>query len=335
MATVDGWRDRFADLDRFTAFFLLLDNLVWPLLILVFLGFALLLPNSFLTSRNVEFLLYSSAALGAITLAESICLLSGNFDLSVGAIAGFTAMVTAKVLAEWFPGMPGIAGIVLILGLGATIGMLNGVSVAYLGVNPFLQTLAFLIIFEGGVLAVNPYPISSLPESYMYIGNAQISGVPIAVFVLLGIFALFGFIMKYTRFGLKVYSTGGDEDAALESGINTKRVILSVYIISGILSALGGLIYTGYLGAATPGLADNDLFPAFAAAVIGGISLFGGRGKLLGALAGVLLLGTIEAGLVMLAVDPNVIRMINGIVLLLAVLLYTHVEGYREIIASG
>jgi ribose/xylose/arabinose/galactoside ABC-type transport system permease subunit len=335
MSVASRVADRMSQYEQSSALFLILDNLVWPLLIVVFLGFSLTLPNTFLTSRNIEFLLYSSAALGMITLAESVCLLSGHFDLSVGAIAGFTAMVTANVLVNWFPGTPGLVGIVVILALGGFIGLMNGFSVAHLGVNPFLQTLAFLIIFEGGVLVVSPYPVSGLPDSYTYLGNASIAGVPVAVLVLLGVFALFGFLMKYTRFGLMVYSVGGNEEASAEAGIDTKRVIVTVYIISGVLAALGGLLYTGFLQSATPALADNDLFPAFAAAVIGGISLFGGRGNLVGALAGVLLLGTIEAGLVMLTVDPNLIRTINGGVLLAAVLLYTYVESRREQLVSG
>jgi ribose/xylose/arabinose/galactoside ABC-type transport system permease subunit len=333
MSVVDGLTNRL-DSERENVLLFLLDNLVWPILVIVFLGFSLTLPDSFLTSRNIEFLLYSSAGLGAIALGEAICLLSGHFDLSVGAVAGFTAMAGANVLANWVPGLPGTAGIVVILGLGALIGTLNGISVGYLGVNPFLQTLSFLIIFEGGVLAISPYPVSNLPSSYLYIGNAEIAGIPFAVFLLLGIFALFGLVLKYTKFGLKVYAVGGNKDASEEAGIDTKRVTLIVYILSGTLAALGGLIYTGYLSAATPALADNDLFPAFAACIIGGISLFGGRGKLTGALAGVLLLGTIEAGLVMLAVDPNIIRVINGIVLISAVLFFTYAERHRGALSS-
>lgn len=333
MSVVSGLSDRF-EYERENLLLFLLDNLVWPILVIVFLGFSLTLPDSFLTSQNIEFLLYSSAGLGAIALGEAICLLSGHFDLSVGAVAGFTAMFGANVLANWVPGLPGVAGIAVILALGALIGTLNGISVGYLGVNPFLQTLSFLIIFEGGVLAISPYPVSNLPASYLYIGNAEIAGIPFAVFLLLGIFALFGLILKYTRFGLKVYAVGGNKDASKEAGIDTKRVTLAVYVLSGTLAALGGLIYTGYLSSATPALADNDLFPAFAACIIGGISLFGGRGKLTGALAGVLLLGTIEAGLVMLAVDPNIIQVINGIVLISAVLFFTYAERYRGALSS-
>lgn len=316
--------------DRESLIVLFLDNLVWPILIVTFLSFTLLLPDSFLTLTNIQFLLYTSAAIGLIALAESICLLSGNFDLSVGAIAGFSAMFTATALAQWFPTMPGIVGVFLILIVGGVIGLMNGISIAHLGVNPFLQTLSFLIIFQGGVLLVSNTAQSDLPASYTYIGGETIGTVPVAILVLLSIFVFFGLILKYSRFGTKVYAVGGNEKAARDAGIDTKRVIVTVFTISGVLSALGGLIYTGFLGAATPELARNDLFPAFAAAVIGGISLFGGRGKISGALGGVILLGTVEAGLVMLAIDPNTIATINGLVLLAAILLYTFIERYRQ-----
>jgi ribose/xylose/arabinose/galactoside ABC-type transport system permease subunit len=310
---------------------LLLDNLVWPILIATFVAFAFLLPESFFTSGNIRFLLLSSAALGMLALGESICLLSGHFDLSVGSIAGFSAMITGLFMTQWFPGAPGIVGIAVILLVGGTIGLLNGVSVAYLGVNPFLQTLAFFIIFRGATIAASTYPITELPESYLFVGGGDIvSGVPFAVLILFAAFALVGFVLKYQPFGLSIYAVGGNEQASREAGINTKRVILSVYVLSGLFSGLAGLLFTGFLGAATPSLGENQMFPAFAAAIIGGISIFGGRGNILGALGGVLLLGTIEAGLVMLQVQPTLIRMTNGVILLVAILLYTGIEKYRK-----
>jgi len=313
----------------------LIDNLVWPLLFVVFISFTLLLPETFLTINNIQFLLFSAAGLGMIALAESICLISGNFDLSVGSIAGFSAMFTGTFMAQWFPSTPGLVGIALILIVGGFIGLLNGLSISYLGVNPFLQTLAFLMIFQGGILVISNSSQSSLPESYTFIGGGTVlGGVPFAILLMLGVYALFGIILKYSRFGAKVYAVGGNETAAEGAGINTKRVIVYVYIISGVLSALGGLLFTGFLGAATPTLGENALFPAFAAAVIGGISMFGGRGKVIGALGGVLLLGTIEAGLVMLRVDPNTIETTTGLVLLGAILLYTYMEKYRSRLLS-
>jgi ribose/xylose/arabinose/galactoside ABC-type transport system permease subunit len=312
---------------------LVLDNLVWPILLLTFLTFSLLLPESFMTVSNIRFLLLSSAAIGMLALGESVCLLSGHFDLSIGSIAGFSAMFTALFMAQWFPSVPGVVGVLVIIVVGGTIGLLNGVSVAYFGVNPFLQTLAFLIIFRGATIAASTYPVTDLPESYMYVGGGDLlPGVPVAVVLLVIMFAFVAFLLKYREFGLSIYAVGGSERASRESGINTKRVILTVYVISGMLSGLGGLLYTGFLGAATPSLGDGQMFPAFAAAVIGGISIFGGRGNILGALGGVLLLGTIQAGLVMMQVQPTLIRMTNGTILLGAIFLYTGVEKYRKTI---
>jgi len=311
---------------------LVLDNLVWPVLFAVFIGFSLLLSDSFFTVRNLRFLLFSSAALGTLVLAESICLLSGHFDLSIGSIAGFSAMFTALFMAQWFPTTPAMAGILIVVTVGGVIGLLNGISIAFFDVNPFLQTLAFLIIFQGATIALSSYPVTDLPDLYMYIGGGElIEGVPVAVLVLLGLFVIAWALLKYHPVGLSIYAVGGNEDASRDAGINTKQVVVTVYVISGMLAGVSGLLYTGFLGGATPSLGDNALFPAFAGAVIGGISIFGGRGNILGALGGVLVLGTIQAGLVMLQIGPTIIRMTNGIILLAAILLYTGIEKYRRV----
>jgi ribose/xylose/arabinose/galactoside ABC-type transport system permease subunit len=314
--------------------FTVLDNLIWPLLLLGLLAFGLLLPEIFLTQQNLVYLLYASAALGAVVLGESLCLLSGNFDLSVGAIVGFSAMATAMALTQWLPGLPGVAGVVLILAIGGFIGLLNGVAVAHFGINPFLQTLAFLIIFNGATIALNTSSIFDLPASYLFIGGEEAFGIPIAVSLVFALYLVAWYCLRHTPFGLAIYAVGGDERAASKAGIDEKKVVLAVFVLSGALCGLGGLILTGFTGAATPALGNNMVFPAYAAAVIGGISLFGGRGNIVGAMAGVLLLGTFEAGLVMMSIDPSVIDMINGIILLFAIFLYTWAERLREEILS-
>lgn len=336
MSAIEGAVDRIADYGSEGDFTLLvLDNLVWPILAVTFLFFSVFLPETFLTVGNIKFLLLSSAALGTLALAESLCLLSGHFDLSIGSIAGFSAIIAGLFMAKWFPGTPGIVGIGVVLAVGGLIGLANGVSVAYLGVNPFLQTLSFLIIFRGATIAASTYPVTDVPASYLWVGGEAITlpgvfSIPVAIFVLLGLFAIAGFLLKYNPYGLSIYAIGGNEQASREAGLPTKRIILGVYVVSGLLSGLSGLLFTGFLGAATPTLGEGALFPAFAAAVIGGISIFGGRGNILGALGGVLLLGTIQAGLVMLNIQPTIIRMTNGLILLGAILLYTGVEKYRE-----
>jgi ribose/xylose/arabinose/galactoside ABC-type transport system permease subunit len=315
----------------------MLDNLIWPILLVALLFFSILLPEVFTQYRNFEFLLYTSAGLGAIALAEGICLISGNFDLSVGSIAGFSAMAAALFLTEWFPEVPGVVGILVVLVVGGGAGFLNGFFIAEFGVNPFLQTLSTFIAFEGGILVLSSRSVYGLPESYLWLGGGDTTfggllpqSVPVAVFFLLGLFVALWFMLTKTRFGRAVYAVGGDEESAAEAGIDTNRIIITVFVLSGMLSATGGLLLTGFNNGATPTLGTSQLFPAFTAAVIGGISLFGGRGNVLNVLGGALLLSTIAAGLVMLNIDPQIIQTINGIVLFTAILLYTSVQRFRE-----
>lgn len=302
---------------------LLLENLIWPILVIAFVLFSLLIPQIFSSLQNIQFILYSSAAMGMLVLAESICLLSGNFDLSVSAIAGFSAMFTGLILTKWLPGLPPEVGIVLIVLVGGTIGLMNGISVAVIGINPFLQTLAFFIIFSELMPVLSNFSVTGLSSSYLYPGGGTIGPVPVAIFILLGLYLLTWLWLRYTSFGLSIFAVGGNETSAAEAGINTTRVVITVFVISGMLSGLSGLLFTGYVGVVTTSLASGQLFPAFAAAVIGGISLYGGRGSIFGALGGVLLLSTIQTGLVMVQVDSKVVKVINGVLLLAAVLIYT------------
>jgi len=319
----------------------LIKNVVWPILVVTFLLFLLLLPETFSQSRNITFLLASSAGLSLIVLAESLCLLSGHFDLSIAAIATFSAMVAAKVMVN-IPASSGLTtallGIAVILAVGGMIGLLNGVSIAKLGVNPFLQTLSFLIIFEGAVIWVSARSIYQLPDSYLWLGSESLKflsmSIPVSIFFMLGMFLVSGLVLKYTRFGRSIYAVGGDMDSAGKAGIRTDRIVIGVFILSGMLGGMSGWVTTGFIGAATPKLANQMLFPAFAATVIGGVSIFGGRGSVIGALGGVLMLATIQTGLSMLQLDPFIVNMVNGSVLLAAVLVFTFLERYRSIVLA-
>lgn len=328
--------DAYATRDRTELAIFLLDNMIWPVLVAGFVVFSLLLPGVFSSSANIQFLFFSSAALGVLTLAESICLLSGNFDLSVGSIAGFSAMFSALFLASWVPDAPGVVGVLVALLVGAAIGAMNGISVAYIGVNPFLQTLSFFIIWRGGVVILSTTTVFNLPESFTYLGGGTLAGaLPAAIPLVIILFLIAGFFLRYTRMGMSIIATGGDENSAMEAGIDTQRVTLMTFTISGMLSGLAGVLYAGFVGSVTPGLADGALFSAFAAAIIGGMSLFGGRGKVTGAFGGVLLLSMINTGLVQLEVDPEAIQTVTGLVLLGAIILYTLESRIRTRVLSA
>lgn len=309
----------------------LLENMIWPILAVIALLVLAFVPQVFTNTATLELMLFAAVPLGLIVLAESICLLSGHFDLSVGAIAGFSAVFTAMVLSEWSLVSNPVLGVLLIIAVGCVIGATNGIMIARFGVNPFLQTLAFFVIFGGGKLALTTQPISGLPDGYTAPGSNPV----VAIGVLLASFVFMAGIFRYTQFGQAVYAVGSDTDAARAVGINTERTIILVYTLSGFFCALAGLMLTGYTGLVSPDIADDTVFSAFAAAIIGGISLFGGRGKLLGALGGVLLLSLIETSLNVAGFDPTLIEVVNGIVLLIAILLYNTKENIRQRVLSA
>lgn len=309
----------------------LLENMIWPVLLATALVILATVPATFTNVATIQLMLFTMVPLGLIVLAESICLLSGHFDLSVGAIAGFSAVFTAMVMTEWGLLAHPVAGILLILVVGSAIGFTNGVFIAKLGVNPFLQTLAFLIIFGGGKLALTTQPLFDLPGGYLYPGDNRLTAIGILVVS----FVVMALVLKYTNFGRAIYAVGSNKESARAVGINTDRVVIAVYTLSGFFCGIAGLMLTGFINAVPPDIADDMVFPAFAAAIIGGVSLFGGRGKLLGAFGGVLLLSLIQTALNVAGTDPTVIGVVEGVVLFAAILLYTTKSRVRERILSS
>lgn len=312
-----------------------LEHLIWPILLITLVVAGILVPSLFSNLRSFELVLYSSVPLGLLVLAESLCLLSGHFDLSIGSIAGFSAVFTGLLVGSC-PACWGILGnpylaIGVIIAVGGFIGLLNGIMIAKLNVNPFLQTLAFLIIFGGAKTALTTRPVTGLPSEYLFLGRRS----DVAIALLVVIFLVFAFVMRYTRFGQAVYAVGSAEESARAVGVNTDRIIVLVYVISGMLAGLAGLMLTGYTTIVSPDIAENMVFPAFAAAVIGGVSLFGGRGRISGALGGVLLLGVVQSALQLSGVKAPQIDMVEGIVLLVAILLYNMKEDIRSRFLSG
>jgi len=333
MATEQGFIGRTFG-DRDDVMLTLLDNMIWPILAIVLLGVLAFVPQTF---RSVELILWGAVPIGLLVLAESLCLLSGHFDLSIGSIAGFSAMFTGMLLGTcpscWSVTTSPWIGFAVILLVGSLIGLVNGVMIAKVGLNPFLQTLAFLIIFEGAKTAMQTQPVTGLPSLY-----TQVGGTPrFAIGLMLVAFLIAGLLLRYTSFGQAVYALGSSEHSAREVGVDTERLIIVIYTISGLLSAIAGLMLTGFVGVVPPLIGEGLVFQAFAGAVIGGISLFGGRGKITGALGGVILIQVVQSALNNSPViGATQIQMINGMVLLAAILLYsTQTKLRSRILASG
>jgi Ribose/xylose/arabinose/galactoside ABC-type transport systems, permease components len=333
MATKQGFIGRvFGDRDEMML--TLLDNMIWPILAVVLLGVLAFVPQTF---RSVELIMWGAVPIGLLVLAESLCLLSGHFDLSIGSTAGFSAMFTGMLLGTcpscWSMTTSPWIGFGVILTVGSLIGLVNGVMIAKVGINPFLQTLAFLIILEGAKTAMQTQPVTGLPDLYTHVG-----GTPrFAIGLMFVAFLITGLLLRYTSLGQAIYALGSSEHSAREVGIDTDRLIIVIYTISGLLSAIAGLMLTGFVGVVPPLIGEGLVFQAFAGAVIGGISLFGGRGKITGALGGVILIQVVQSTLNNSQfIGATQIQMINGIVLLVAILLYSTQTKFRSrILASG
>jgi simple sugar transport system permease protein len=206
--------------------------------------------------------------------------------------------------------------------IGFCVGMFNALFIVKLGVNPFVQTLSVLVILRGLViLMTGGTTLINLPNWYRFIGTASIFRMPLQVVILVILFIVFIILLEKTPWGRRLYAIGSNKTAAIASGINTQNMIMSAFVISSVLAALAGFIFTSRVGAVFPTVGENQVFDVMAAAVIGGISLQGGRGKLLGVLGGAIFLSFISTLIVWFGMPVMAVRALRGVIILLAVLL--------------
>jgi simple sugar transport system permease protein len=270
-----------------------------PVIVLLVVIGAFVNP-AFLTASNFINVAQESAALGAVVAAETLILLTGKFDLSLQATYGLAPMLGAWLIvspdgqglgSDWNP----FLGIAIVLLVGVVVGAFNGFMVIKLGFNAFIFTLAMLILLTGiQVGIVSGRTIYHLPAEFTYLGSQYLLGVPVSVWVTGAIFLLSALFLRYHRVGRAIYAIGGNTEAARAAGIHVDRVRIGVFIVASLLAALAGLMTAGEVDAVTANQGSNLIFTVFAAAVIGGISLDGGRGRMVGALTGVILLALVQ-----------------------------------------
>jgi simple sugar transport system permease protein len=304
----------------------LIDNLIWVLLIIGIIIFAIRIPV-FFSVANLFNVLLNSSSIGILVLAETLVLLTGHFDLSIESTVGFTAMFAAWLMGTGdFTsnlGLNPILTIFIMLAVGAIIGFLNGIFVVKLRMNAFIVTLAMLIVLRGATVNLTSgNMLRRIPDAFKWISVTKIGGrVSLMILVFLVLYIIFYFILKYSRLGRSFYAVGDNKDAAFASGINTGRVVIIAFMFAGILAAVAGWILTARFEAVSPNLGDGMVFDVMAAAVIGGVSLSGGKGNVVGAIGGVLLLGMISNVLNLSSVSPFYVDMIRGAIVFVAVLI--------------
>jgi putative xylitol transport system permease protein len=276
----------------------------------------------FLTWGNWANVLRQTSINGILAIGMTYVILSGGIDLSVGSMLALCGMVAGS-LVTGIGAQPPVVAILAGIGTGIALGAVNGLLVARLSVPPFVATLGMLSVARGLTFIYSDgMPIPNLSPGFRFIGQGDFFGVPMPIVLLLGIFAVFYFILTYTTFGRYVYAVGGSEKSAKTSGISTRAITFSVYVICGGLAGLAGLILAARTTSALPQAGISYELDAIAAVVIGGTSLStGGVGSLVGTLFGALIIGVINNGLDLMGVSSYYQQVIKGIIIVAAVLL--------------
>lgn len=294
-----------------------LHNVVWIWLVALVLGFGLF-NDYFLTVMNLQNIMVQATVLGMLGLAVALPLLVAEIDLSIPANLGFSSAV--GVLAYSDLGLPW--GIAMLLGVAAAtfIGFFNGVCITKLRMVSLIETLAMMIILQGALLAVTQgKTLTNMSDGYVWIGQATIGGWPVMPLVYVAALIVVGFTLKRTVFGRSIYAVGGNAAAANSAGVPVDRVKIITYTISGFLAGVGGFLLASWQMAITSNQGSSYLLYAIAAPIIGGVSVFGGRGTILGVLGGVMLLTVIQVGLAIISVPSFYVGMIGGFMIFIAV----------------
>lgn len=273
----------------------------------------------FFSFANFRAVAVGMAPTAIIVIGMAILLASGGFDLSVGSVMALSSTVVAMLLLA---GTPIPVAVVLGLVLGAVAGLANGLLITGLGINPLIATLGTMSITRGIALVLTEgFSVSSLPTEFAWIGKASVMGFPMMVILMLLLVIAFDLSVRHTRFFRQVYFIGANEKAAMLSGIHVTRVRIIAYVLTGVLAALAGILLASRLMSGTPTAGSGIELQVLAAAVIGGASLRGGEGTILGAFLGVVFVALINNSMTMLAVSIYWQMIVIGGVLVSAVAL--------------
>jgi ribose transport system permease protein len=278
-------------------------------------------PN-FATAGNLAIVARIIALNSIIAMGMTLVILSGGIDLSVGSVVALTSVVVGYVMVRL--GMPIWICILAGLAVGAVVGSFNGFLITRTGVPPFIITLGMMGLARGLALVITKgSTISGLPESYLNLGQGYLGPVPYPVIIMLVLAVVLHIMLSRTTFGRRIYFIGSNEDAAILSGINVKRVKILVYMMCSILASTEAVIETARMSTAQPASGIGYELTAIGAVIIGGASMSGGEGTILGTLLGATLLGLITNGLILLGISAYWQQVFSGAIIILAVALDT------------
>ena len=289
----------------------------YALVILIIIG--VVSQPTFTSVRNARNIIISTTPWAITAIGQTMVLLTAGIDLSLGSIISLTNTLAAFLMKQSPEQM--VAIVFLCIASGIVVGFINGVGVAYLKLNPFIFTLATGIVTQGITLAIMYQPGGLVTDQFLKISRASIGPIPAALFYILILYAMGWFLLKMTPLGLAIYAVGGNETAARLSGIDTKRIKLAVYTISGFLASLAGLFIASRIASGDPIVGDPISLDTITASVLGGTSLFGGIGGLIGSLSGSFFIGILSSTLNLNNVSPFLQWIIKGLMLIIALAL--------------
>ncbi len=268
--------------------------------------------NLYLVSRQISFV-------AVVAFGELFVILTGGIDLSVGSVMGLSGVVAAGAMAS---GQSIILSVLLGLATGIALGLINGLLISYVRIAPFIATLGMLSFARGVILIVTKgWPITNIPKPFLIVGQGDFLSLPIPLWVMIVLAAVAHFLLSRTAFGRRTYAIGGNEQATFLSGINVKKIKVFLYMISGFMASVVGIILIARFNSAQADTGTGWELDAIAAAVIGGTSLSGGSGSIFGVIIGAAIMGVIRNGLVLMRVSPYWQTAVIGIIIVLAAVL--------------
>jgi ribose transport system permease protein len=299
------------------------------LLDLLFIALVGSYNSDFLRVENFR-VIFDNMGLDAVVMVGTVLLLAaGRFDLSIDGVAALSGIVAGKTLVD--TGLGTVAAVIAGLGTGILVGLINGVLIESVGLNPLMTTLATWWATTGIALGLTQgYSPFGFPNAFTQIGQATFFGSMIAVYYAIAIIVVAAAVLRFSRFGYHIFATGGDREAARLNGIRVRRIGIQLYVFAGLLSAFAGLVFAARLSTASPVAFDGLALDVIAAAVIGGASLNGGRGSIIGGLLGLLLLNMLGNAAIYVGISPYWQKAISGGVLLVAVSGDVLAEKFQE-----
>lgn len=279
---------------------------------------------AFLMPESLANIVKQSSFIGIAAIGMTFVLLTGGIDLSVGSVMFLAPLIAGYVMREL--GVPVPAGFAVAIGAGLAMGMINAFFIVWLRVIPFIVTLATLFLFRGFGTWLTSSTAFDFNDDFRAFGLSSVAGIPtpIIIFAIVGVIA--HLILAHSTFGRQVYALGNDREAARKAGVNTSLVEAKVYVICSVCAAISGFVLIAQIGRLDAGFGEGREFDVIAAAVLGGASLFGGVGSIFGAVIGATLIQTVKLGLVFTGVNLYLQPMVQGLIIMLAVL----ADGIRE-----